>query len=234
MDIAKLILLGLDGCDFKIIKPLISEGKLPTIAKLIKNGVHSNLISTIPFNTLPAWNSLITGVNPGKHGITDFIFREGGQFRVANSSYRMVDTIWTLLTNYGIRQIILGEPVTFPPDSINGIMVTGFSTPYQNNNFVFPDSLKDEINEICSGYEPDLPFGFERIIKQNPKRGLELINESAKQLLKLAIHFGSKYEWDLLAVFFTSTDRLLHFYYNDPIAIQEHFKLVDDLLSSWI
>src|SRR3989304_4906039 len=68
----RLILIGMDWGTFKIIDPLIKEGKLPNLQHLIREGTRAVLKSTIPPLTPPAWVSLMTGVNPGKHGLFDF------------------------------------------------------------------------------------------------------------------------------------------------------------------
>lgn len=230
MDRTKTILIGLDGCDFRILAPLIEDGYLPIFSELLKNGCYGTLMSTLPPNTLPAWTSIFTGVNPGKHGITDIYIKEGGEFKIANSSYRMVDTIWAILNRFNLQQIIVNEPVTYPPEKINGVMLTGFFTPFKDNHFAYPSAIKDEINKICHGYEPDLPFGFEKTIATNKARGFELINEFANKIFKATMFLGTNYDWDLLSVIFTSTDRLQHFYFSDSEYIRAHYKLLDGFI----
>src|SRR3990172_11273772 len=69
----KVVLIGLDGGTYRVLNPLMEEGRLPNIARLLKNGSHGTLLSTIPPVTAPAWTSLLTGKNPGKHGIFNFL-----------------------------------------------------------------------------------------------------------------------------------------------------------------
>ena len=69
----KLIVLGLDGGTWNVIKPLIKQGKLPTIAKLMENGTYGDLESSTPYYTFPAWKCYSTGKNPGKLGVYSFI-----------------------------------------------------------------------------------------------------------------------------------------------------------------
>ncbi len=68
----KLVIVGIDGGTFKVINPLIAEGKLPHLEKLINSGVKGILKSTYPPITAAAWVSFMTGKNPGKHGYFDF------------------------------------------------------------------------------------------------------------------------------------------------------------------
>jgi len=234
MNRTKTILIGLDGCDFRILKPLINDGHLPTFSELLENGCHGTLISTLPFNTLPAWTSIFTGVNPGKHGVTDFNIKENGEFKIANSNYRMVDTLWTILNRFKLHQIIVNEPVTYPAEKIKGVMLTGFSTPFQSKNFAYPPTIKNEINKVCSGYQADLPFGFEKIIATDKAKGFELINEFANKIFKATRYLEKNYEWNLLSVIFTSTDRLQHFYFSDSKYIRKHYELLDGFINKII
>ena len=231
MNKTKMILIGLDGCDFRILKPMINDGYLPTFSELLEGGCHGTLMSTLPFNTLPAWTSIFTGVNPGKHGITGFIIRENGEFKIANNSYRMTDTLWAILSRHDLKQIIINEPVTYPPEKVNGIMLTGFSTPLQSENFAYPPPIKDEISKAGLEYQTYLPFRFEEIIAENKHKGFELINEFANKIFKVTKYLGTNYEWDLLSVIFTSTDRLQHFYYTDMQYMKAHYKLIDGFIN---
>ena len=69
----KVIIIGLDGADWSIINHLLSENKLPTFKKIMDNGASGRLKSTLPTSSPPAWASFLTGKNPGKHGIFDFL-----------------------------------------------------------------------------------------------------------------------------------------------------------------
>ena len=91
----RVLVIGLDGGTFDIIKPLVAQGKLPTIGKLMKGGVYGDLISTIPPVTSPAWPSFMTGKNPGKHGVFDFVGRGKGYSKVIKNARDIkAKTLW--------------------------------------------------------------------------------------------------------------------------------------------
>ena len=69
----KVVVIGLDGVTFDLIKPWAEEGELPTFKNLMDGGVHGNQKSTLPYATIPAWPSFATGCNPGKHSFYDFL-----------------------------------------------------------------------------------------------------------------------------------------------------------------
>ena len=156
------------------------------------------------------------------------------RYKIANSWYRMVDSLWVILSRHNVEQIIVNEPVTFPPEKVRGIMLTGFSTPPQSKNFAHPTSIIDEIEKVSHGYEPDLPLGFENIIAENRSKGFQLISEFAKKTIETAKYLSRNYNWQLLATIITSTDRLQHFYFNDFKCISSHYKLLDSFLNEII
>src|SRR5215211_2491568 len=78
-----ILIVGLDGAPFDLMLPWIDDGQLPNLGRLLTDGARSRLESTIPPITPCAWSSFITGKNPGKHRLFDFIEpdRDGGGFR---------------------------------------------------------------------------------------------------------------------------------------------------------
>jgi predicted AlkP superfamily phosphohydrolase/phosphomutase len=71
----KLIILGFDGADAKLTQQWMDEGKLPNLARLRGQGTFSPLRPTIPSQTPVSWSTFSTGLNPGRHGVFDFLKR---------------------------------------------------------------------------------------------------------------------------------------------------------------
>ena len=96
----KLLVIGLDGASFNVLDRLIEKGLLPNIAKLIRDGDRADLETTFPPITSSAWSSFMTGKNPGKHGIFEFMKRDHDSRRelAVNASFRQVPAIWDLLS----------------------------------------------------------------------------------------------------------------------------------------
>lgn len=229
----KIILIGIDGCDFRIIKPLIDQRSLPTLSHILKQGTHGTMISTKPPNSLPAWTSILTGVNPGKHGAIDFLVKTDNGFQLFSRN-KNIRPIWKILDQHGLRQILVNEPITYPPEKINGVMLTGFSTPPKSKNFIYPKKLKNEINKVCEGYQAELDLQWKKQILSDKNGVFDTINKFTEKNYKAAIYLAKKYEWDLLSITFTSTDRLQHYFYNDIHLISSHYKILDDMLNNII
>ncbi len=124
-----LLIIGFDGATFDLIKPWARDGFLPNLASLMHNGVTADLASTLPPVTSPAWPTFMTGVNPGKHGVFDFIQPHGENFTLVNSTQIRQPTLWRRLSDMGYRVGVLNVPVTYPPQEVNGFMVTDILSP---------------------------------------------------------------------------------------------------------
>jgi predicted AlkP superfamily phosphohydrolase/phosphomutase len=137
----KTVVIGLDGATFDLMGPWIEEGKLPHIKELMDKGCSGVLESTIPPLSPVAWTSFMTGMNPGKHGIFDFVepFQNGALgTRLNNRKDCKQIPIWRYLNNEGHKTVILNVPMTFPPDELDGLMVSGMDTPHDNATFTYP------------------------------------------------------------------------------------------------
>ena len=141
----KVIVIGLDGLEPKIVDGLIAAGRLPHLQRLAGTGGYGRIRTTHPAQTPVAWSTFATGTNPGGHGIFDFIRRDPATYLpdLALSRYeqknaflppravnmRRGETVWDVLTAAGIPSVVLRCPCTFPPDSLKGRMLSGMGVP---------------------------------------------------------------------------------------------------------
>lgn len=132
----KILLIGLDAADWKIITPLLREKKLPNLAALIQSGSHGRLKTLIPAQSPRIWNSIATGKRPRKHGILGFVVRhpDTGQRLPYTSNMRRCKTVWDILSDYGKRVGVVGWWNTWPATRVNGAMVSGV-TRYKLKDF---------------------------------------------------------------------------------------------------
>ncbi len=142
----KAIVIGLDGLEPSIVEAMLERGELPNLAKIRASGSYSRLKTTYPAQTPVAWSSFVTGTNPGGHGIFDFISRDPqtylpdvaltrferpksilAQPRVVNR--RRGVPLWQTLSAAGIPSTVLRCPCTFPPEAMQGRMLSGVGVP---------------------------------------------------------------------------------------------------------
>ncbi|HID34888.1 MAG TPA: phosphodiesterase, partial [Anaerolineae bacterium] len=142
--------IGLDGVPWTLLHPWIDQGHLPTLARLQAGGASGGLRSTIQFLTAVAWTSFLTGLNPGKHGIFDFVRRIPGAYKqeLTNASLRSGRSLWRILSDAGRRVGVVNVPMTFPPEPVNGFLISGLDTPGLDSAYTYPPELKAEVNDI--------------------------------------------------------------------------------------
>jgi predicted AlkP superfamily phosphohydrolase/phosphomutase len=163
-----LLIIGFDGATFDLIRPWAVEGYLPHLAALMRDGVTADLASTLPPVTSPAWPTFMTGVNPGKHGVFDFIQPHGENFTLVNSTRIRQPTLWRRLSDMGYRVGVLNVPVTYPPQAVNGFMVTDILSP-RNATISHPADL-------IARYEAELgPYRVAPNVQYKPGNEAEFI-----------------------------------------------------------
>ena len=142
----ELILLGIDGAEPSLVEPWAREGHLPHFARLIQKGAFGRLKSTLHPLTPQAWASIITGVNPGRHGIFDFGKRAQGRytFDLVTARDRAAPAFWEILG--GRKRIgVVNVPLTYPPDPVEGFFVGGMHTPSLAQG-VYPPGLEHQLD----------------------------------------------------------------------------------------
>lgn len=153
----RVILLGLDGATFDLLLPPAERGILPNFKRMLELGAHGILRSTLPPYTAPAWTSLASGKNPGKHGVVDFWQRSlpgGPKIPVSYKSIRTA-LLWDYLNARGRTVGLVDVPLTYPPPSVDGFVVSGLMTPGRHVSYASPRDLQVEIETVVPRYEPD-------------------------------------------------------------------------------
>lgn len=206
----KVLLIGLDGATFDVINPLIKEGKLKNIANLIKNGSHCILNSTIPAVSPVAWTSMISGVNPGKHNIYDFVSKTIGEynFSLSKGGKRGVKTIWSLLSERGYNVGSYNVTMSYPPEKVNGFVISGIDSPSIESEFAYPPEIIKEIKEVVGDYHIVNPYPIS--FKDMNVKGIFQLIEERKNI---SLHLIKKYSPDFLMTAFIELDGSQHFYW---------------------
>ena len=214
----KVLVIGIDGGTWDIINPLLAGGRLPNLTRLVKEGVSGPLESAPPSLTPPAWTTAFTGVEPGKHGIFDFLALPPGAVRQqpVTARDRLAPAIWEILGNHGLKSVVFNAPLTFPADDIPGFVVTGMGTPGWAEGCTSPSSLATRLKTQYPGFTFGTPITnlsnarFEAYIKELYE--LTAIQEQA------ALSLAQEASPELMVFVYDDVDRLMHFLwsYMDP------------------
>lgn len=213
----KVLIVGLDGVPLSLIEAWATEGKLPTLRKLMEEGTVGELRSTIPPTSGPSWSTFMTGKNPGKTGIYDFLYRREGTyvFPPVNASQRDGIALWRLLSNRGRKVGVVNVPISYPVEEVNGYMISGWMTPYSAQDFCYPADLWRELRDQI-GYYTIYPT--ETFAESRRDSFFRACDELLDLRSRTVSYLMDRYPTDLFMVVLFDTDRVLHqlWHYLDP------------------
>lgn len=209
----RLLVLALDGFPFHLLREI--GLRLPNISKLLEEGSWGRLESTVPYVTSTAWSTFITGTNPGRHGVVGFFSRsednptELGRL-VAGASIKGT-SLWRRLSDGNITVGVLGVPMTYRPERVNGFIVSGFPIPRDAKDYTEPLSLRDELEGMGWNFA-DIPT--QSYSKDKLEQFYAELKLRVKQKTDAVLYLLRKYDRDFFMVHYFETDKLLHEYLN--------------------
>lgn len=207
----KVFLFGIDGAPPELIFDKW-KNELPNISKLMDQGSHARMESTIPPSTIVAWNSMISGKDTSELGIFSYTYKdEKGKSQLVNSKRLKSERMWDILDRNNKKTIALYVPLTYPVKPINGCMVSGFLTPGIESNCAYPESLKEKIKALGNA-----EYFFDVSIGLASHKGLEMDElikrtyEMTEMQIKLLKDLIVNEEWDFFMSVMIGSDRLQH------------------------
>lgn len=226
----KVLLIGWDAADWKVINPLMDAGHMPTLEKLVNGGVMGNFATLDPPLSPTLWTSISTGKRPYKHGIIGFTEPDpsGKGVRPAFITSRKVKAIWNIFNQHGMKSHVIGWWPSHPAEPINGIMISNFyhrasksikepwpmaeGTVHPKSKAEFFARLRIHPGELTSSHI--LPFvpDAAKVFQEKDKR----LNSLSKIIAESAtIHAAATYileheEWDFMGVYFDAIDHFCH------------------------
>jgi len=120
----KVIVVGVNGMEWDVLRPLLLQGKLPNLSKVIKSGTYGKLRTVSAPNCPRVYSTMFTSMKPEEHGVTGFIV--GGI--TANTNMLKQEPIWSYLSKSGVTVGMANVPATFPVLPVNGYMISGMLT----------------------------------------------------------------------------------------------------------
>lgn len=203
----KVVVIGLDGAGFHLLDQWLNDDDLPTLSRLMRDGTWQRLQSSYPPVTSPAWRCYSTGVNPGKHGVFwwEQLDREANTLTVPDSRSYNARNVWDYLGDEGYTNAVVNMPTTYPPDEINGWMVSGGGF---EENYTFPTELEDEL-ETEINYKNNLPV-HKRLIKEDPDR-IKEVNKLIDSKFQAAKYLRDTYQPDFLHLSLFITNSIQHY-----------------------
>lgn len=246
---SKVLIIGLDAATPHLVEKWVAEERLPNIGRFLADGAWGTLNSVPNRHSGPAWSTMVTGLNPGKHGIYWFTEDkpETYEYRFINGSFRHGKAFWRILSEEGQRVGVLNVPLSYPAEPVNGVFVSGVDSPSADEpGFTHPDELRHEIREVAGGeyYVHPALAGF--VISGEIDAGLDRLHRSIDKRAAVAEHLMETRDWEAFMVVFTESDVVQHFFWrhmqhpgpDDPPrhenAIRETYEHLDQVVGRLI
>jgi len=232
----RVIIIGLDGMPYRLIRHLAAEGVMPNTGMLARDGVLTQMASSIPAISSVAWSSVITGVNPGEHGIFGFTDVASGTYRMTFPNFQNLKAPPFWKTGANGRSVIINVPSTFPAAELDGVLIAGF-VALDLRRSTYPSWLVPKLADM--GYQVDVDSG-------KAGRSLDLFLKDLDRTLEARIrayrYLWAEEDWQTFMLVFTGTDRLAHFLwdaYEDAShkyheAFLEHLNRIDQVVGETV
>ena len=203
----RICVIGLDGIPHSLLLRMMAEGVMPNMAALVQEGSLRRMTSVYPWISSVAWSTIMTGRNPGKHGIFGFVDRDPSTLKthISTSRHLKTDSLMDILSRAGKRIIVVNVPGTFPPKAVNGILITDFLSP-SLEKAVHPTSLLPKLHEL--GYRIDTdPW----LARESRDQFLLDLHDALEKRTHTLLYLMDNEPWDFFMGVIMETDRLHHF-----------------------
>ena len=206
----KVVIIGLDGTPYSLLKNLINQGKLPNMSHIFSQGYFGATTVCLPEISSVSWTSFMTGTNSGTHGIYGFMDFRPSTYDLYFPNFRdlKVPTLFDELGEKGKRSIVINLPSTYPAREIPGVLISGF-VAIDLKKAVYPLSLLSKLQEL--NYRIDIDTSRARTDYEFLMKDLD---ETLTIREKTANYLWENEDWDLFMIVITGTDRLQHFLFD--------------------
>jgi predicted AlkP superfamily phosphohydrolase/phosphomutase len=208
----RVLVIAMAEATFDLLLPMAKAGKLPTFSRLMAQGASGPLASQMPMVTPQMCGTVVTGRSPGEHGLMDFWQRGAdGRFRETDGTFLRVPPIWRVLSERGTPCAILNVPFTYPPEEIEGVMISGEDAPGAHPSIAHPRSLYGELTERFGPYplKDTFPGG------RRKEDYLTLITRDVERQSSIFAHVLREKPWQFGMIFFSHTAMVQHYFWAD-------------------
>lgn len=228
----RVAVFSIDGMPYSFVQQMTEKGKLPNLSRLFKTGACRRMNSVYPTISSVAWSSYMTGVNPGSHNIYGFIDREPNPFEVFIPTSRAMKTrtLWEYLSSEGRKVVVINVPVTYPPRSVNGVLISGFLAT-NIEKAVYPQDYAAKLKSWDYRIDVDAWLG-----RKEKEKFMEDLHTTLARRVETGFKLMASEEWDYFHLHIMESDRICHFLWEqwergDPDwaeRFEDFFEEIDD------
>ena len=204
----KLLIFGIDSATWDLMDPWLEAGLLPNLAALTSDGCRARLRSIVPPITGCAWPTIMTGVNPGKHGMFGLSsYDTNYRHRPVSNLDRRAPALWEQLGELGLSVGVYNVPMTYPPNEFNGYMVSGEMGAVEfDRSMFYPRELFEELERVV----PDYVIAPLRRDEQG--YDLDALKRQVEARRKAAVYLLEKHPVDVFITVVNYVDHVQHFF----------------------
>ncbi|HXU77500.1 MAG TPA: alkaline phosphatase family protein [Methylomirabilota bacterium] len=226
----RVLLIGWDAADWKVIKPLLAAGQMPNLARLMGQGIHGNLATIYPVLSPMLWTSIATGKRAYKHGVHGFSepLPDGSGVRPISLLSRKTKALWNILNQTGHRSMVVGWWPSHPAEPLNGAMVSnhfqhppappGTAVPMPDGT-IHPKALAESLAALrVNPMELDGDFmrlfvpDYEKVDQDKDKR-LHTLGKIIAETMSVhaaGTELLASERWDFAAIYYCGIDHFGH------------------------
>lgn len=211
----QVIVVGLDAATMSVIERCIAEGGLPNIARMMRSGGSGLLLSTPNMHSASSWSSIITGRNPGQHGLYVFSDRDfaTNEQVIYTGRDRKCESIFGILARAGKTSGMMNVPMTYPAESAPGsFMISGLDAPVFDEKAFSPASLREEMKRFAD-YTPTPPELPKVMAAGDLDAAIDLWVRLTRTRTDAAKYLIDTYRPDFFMVVYTCTDWVQHYFW---------------------
>jgi hypothetical protein len=246
----KVLIVGIDGATFTVLDPLLAEGKLPTLERLIANGTRGSLRTVVPTISPAIWTSILTGRRREAHGVLDFTMKDAtGRDYLVGSYHRKTPALWNIASSEGKTVGFQGWWASWPAEEVNGWTIsdrigrtrwTEWTHAERRLGLTWPPELIDELNPLLiDPSNPPMDEIDDLVTLDDDEREAFLAAEkpiyyhgmsvfkfawcTQRSFERIALHMMDKGQPDLTGIYLIANDAISHtfWHYYEPEAYDE-------------
>lgn len=250
----KVVIIGIDGMDWALADPLLEEGKMPNLARVLDEGMRAELHSLLPLQKSPTiWTTIATGKGPSKHGIGDFVQGDASS-SLYNSRGWKARAIWDILGEKGYTVGIVNWLLSWPAQEVNGYyvsdrMVYAPEDGYQEAPYLtYPEELEAELAPLRLAYAGTTIDDIADLMNGDRWRAgddaadfawagvqtIRTIHAQDQTVLNFAKHLlDTREQPDFYAVYFLGLDRCCHRFWGQMRPYTVDIKMSDEFIEAF-